>query len=453
MIITYLKLENYKRFPLSHVEVFEKEFKNKMTVITGPNGSGKSSLISELTPLPTSKDNFFENGYKEIHIDHKDQQYRLVCDFRGTSKFYFYLNDQNLNLSHNVTMQKDLAYQHFGITPVIHDLLTGKETFTEMSLLGRKKLIHAITHLNIDTIIDNYEKLKEDLKNFDFLQKTLTSQLVMEKHKLADTDAVVRLKEQLCMYHQHIDHMLNVRQEIYRYAHGTDLTVTSEALRKLEDQKQKTFQRNYVYLTSYSYSGIQSRLNEMQASYSLLDANLRTMYEQLERLEEEKKTFSMTNNKNIDDLRSENKRIDVSIERRVSGLVVFKDKELRVEETLSALQILEAGLPEVLETLPANPDRQYSKVKYNELLDAKNKLLSSLNSNLQKLSRFQAELSELQNHKELNCPSCHHSWLPAEVDGKITELTESIKSISSEQAHYQFAVQGIDKDLTAQSDY
>ena len=155
-------------------------------MITGGNGSGKTSLMSELSPLPADKSNFRKGGYKEIHIEKSGNKYKLISDFSNGSHFSFLVNDQELNESGNITTQRELAQQHFNITQNIHEILIGLETFTDMSLLARKKLFSSITHLNIDKVLENYNNLKEELKSNELLLKTQTSLLQTEEEKLID---------------------------------------------------------------------------------------------------------------------------------------------------------------------------------------------------------------------------------------------------------------------------
>lgn len=453
MKFTYLKLEKYKRFPLTNLEVFEKEFNSKMTMILGPNGSGKSSLISELTPLPASKDNFHKGGYKEIHISHENKQYRLISDFREHTKFYFYCDDENLNLSNNVTMQKELVFQHFAITTAIHELLTGAENFTEMSLLGRKKLFHAITHLNIDTILSNYEKLKEQLKDNEFLHKTLTSQLVLEKHKLSDTNALETLKYKVTSYREHIDNLLSIRQEIYRFSHGSSMEESAEGLKNLELRKKDLYDRNYIYFVSYSVGTLTARLQTANNQLSVTEVSLKNLYGSLEKLLNEKKTLSLTNSKNIEQLQAEHDNLSTSINNRLNLVTVLKDQNFNLSETFSVLQILESSLPEILETLPSNPDRKYSKQLYNTLNENKAVVLEKLNKLLEQHSVLRAEIRELENHKRLDCPNCHHNWLPAEVDGRLSTLQTQLAAIEQERAANSELLKQLQLDIDEQVTY
>ena len=212
--ITYLLLRNFKRFPLRDLEVFEHQCTSKILMITGPNGSGKSSLFNELTPLPSDKNNFNSQGYKEIHIKSDRHVYKLISDFTDGTSFSFIVDGEELNQSNNVTAQKDLVYQHFKITPAIHDLLVGKENFTDLSLLSRKKLFSSITHLNIDKVLENYNSLKEELKNNELVLKTQTSLLKSEESKLLDNSRLDTLKETQDRTREFIDFLLDMRSEL-----------------------------------------------------------------------------------------------------------------------------------------------------------------------------------------------------------------------------------------------
>lgn len=453
MLITYLRLENYKRFPLSTVEIFEKEFTHKLTMIIGPNGSGKSSLISELSPLPAQKDSFYKNGYKEIHISHQDLQYRLISDFRNHPTFSFFQNEVDLNTAGNVSMQKELVYQHFGISEIIHKLLTGEENFTEMGLPARKKLFHAITHLNIDSILTNYETLKEELKNNDFLLKNLTSQLVHEKHKLSDPELGKVLKDRIGNYRNHIENLLSIRQEVYRYSHGKTIEESSDALKNLELSKALLWKINYVGLTAHNRRDLPVRISSQQGEITSIQAYLNNAYERLERLLREKKTLNSTNNRNIEQLKSEGSELLKRIHTLSQSLEFFSEPGIDVSKTLASLQILENALPEILESLPPNPEGKYAKQQYTALMENGNRLLTEQNQHLRLHSTLSVELKEALTHKELNCPNCHHTWLPEDVDKAIKSLTEQLREVEVKQAEHEILIKKNNELLTEQDTY
>ena len=68
MKIVSLKLQNYNRIKLKHIQNFEYYPSEKIQIILGTNGSGKSSVLHELSPLPAESKNYGPDGNKTIVI-------------------------------------------------------------------------------------------------------------------------------------------------------------------------------------------------------------------------------------------------------------------------------------------------------------------------------------------------------------------------------------------------
>ncbi|MBX0311620.1 MAG: AAA family ATPase, partial [Sulfurihydrogenibium sp.] len=146
MLIKQVTFRNYKRFPLLQASEVVFTFDKKLNLIIGTNGCGKSSLVKELSPLPSQKEDFYTNGYKEIHIEHNNKDYILISDFTNNETSYsFIVDNEELNNSHNVTTQKILVQKHFSLTQDIYDILIGVQTFTSMTVVQRKKLFNQIS--------------------------------------------------------------------------------------------------------------------------------------------------------------------------------------------------------------------------------------------------------------------------------------------------------------------
>lgn len=217
MRIVSILLEGFLRFPLRDGVSFYHEFGHKLTMFAGRNGSGKSSLLNELTPLPSDKSNFCnKKGFKKIVIEKDNNIYTLISDFRGKVSYSFLLNDEELNTANLITAQRELVYKHFGITQVIHELMVDQEHFCTMSLVNRKKLFSSITHLNIDSVLDGYNKLREELKNNQLLLKTTTSNLLSEEQKLLSPEQQELNKQNLLNLKTHTDNLLELRTGLQR---------------------------------------------------------------------------------------------------------------------------------------------------------------------------------------------------------------------------------------------
>ena len=62
MKLTYASLRNFKRFSNAHIKEIEMEFQAPVQIIVGSNGCGKSSMLRELSPLPSTRTDYDQNG-------------------------------------------------------------------------------------------------------------------------------------------------------------------------------------------------------------------------------------------------------------------------------------------------------------------------------------------------------------------------------------------------------
>lgn len=453
MRVTYVKTHKYKRFPLSHKNVFEHHFTKKLTMLVGPNGAGKSSLIGLLTPLPPDKDDFYAGGYLEVHIEHRGSTYKLLSDFTGNSaKFFFYKDEENLNGSTNVSTQRELAFQHFGLLPVVQDLLTGSEMLTEMSLLSRKKMINAITNLNIESVLENYNGLKEKLKNQEFLLKNTTSLLMTEKQKLSDVSRVESLNRQKSQCRQMLETLLKFRTELHQYSRTGDLSATQRAFSDCKRHWDSVYEAGYMYLTSYPYEQLPQLRETAVAVISQSKTQLQTIYSRIEQLDQQIDTVtllqvqdSQTLQTRFDQLHLERANIDASLK--------YLTKEDYSEQTLSQVLVLEHSLPDIIHQLPPNPDKKLGRTQYQELVAERAGVVAEINQLLQQEINDTRLRQELLEHSNYNCPNCNHNWLPQEVHSKLKAVEQSLTETKQRKAELQLKAQSLNQPIQDQEAY
>ena len=453
MRITYIKLVGFKRFPLRQSEVFEHTFNSKLTMITGPNGAGKSSLFNELTPLPSDKSDFHKGGFKEIHIDNEGKTYQLTSCFKEGAKYSFLCDGLELNSSGNVTAQKDLTKIHFNITPTIHELLTGGESFTEMTLPSRKKLFNSITHMNIDSILESYDSLRQELKNNEFLVKSLTSRLVSEQHKLMDDNRKDQLNDKLIALRSHIEYLLSILTKIHHYKEAPELENAVYQYQSVLRQLNYHYRNNLTRLSAYPLD--KCSLVEAQCKVSLQAASskLQELYTFLEKLLHQKTAIEFAQNADKQSIDKEIASLHQSAKNLLQGLCIVDPHTEHLNTVSAELNMLERCLPDILQTLPTNIDRKLSKTAHSSLLEQKNILLTQLHETLSERIRITNELQELQRHQQLQCPSCDHRWLPQEVNGLIHKAQLRLKEISELRVTLDTQMTSITKELEVQSNY
>lgn len=453
MKITYIKLIGFKRFALRHSDVFECHFVGKLIMITGPNGAGKSSLFTELTPLPADRANYHKGGSKEIHISKDGKNYVLISSFVDGPKYSFVCDDEELNVSGNASAQRTLASIHFDVTPAIHELMTGAEYFTDMSLVSRKKLFNSVTHMNIDHVLSSYEALKEDLKNNEYLAKTLQSRLIAEQQKLTDADRRELLGQKLQVLQLHLENLLTIRTELYQYRNGNELSAATAAYHNACSALKQHYSRHITRLTAYPIQECRTRVIGLKKDLDVLSEQLQGYYSEMEKLLHEKASIEFAQQNDKVTTEQEIESISISCAKITDELRMFDKDTTRLSEISAELNLLERSLPEILENLPANPDRKFSKTVYAELLDEKNKALGQLHEKVQEHANLSSQLKQLQAHDKQTCPSCNHTWLPTEVKGLLESTTLRLAELNKERLALQEHVEKLSKELEVQSTY
>lgn len=409
-----------------------------------------SSLVSELTPLPADKNNFNKNGYKEIHIEKDKQFFKLISSFTDGTKYHFLVDDEELNISNNVTMQKELVYKYFNITQSIHELLTGSESFTDMSLLNRKKLFNSITHLNIDKVIENFNTLKEEHKNNEFLLKTQISLSQAEEQKLINTDHFNNLINTQKQIKEYIDTLLDIRTEIHRYKSSNSLDTTYNVFKDTLTKINDILTKYYTYVTSYPTDDI----NFYNSRLEITDFKLNSLYTSLENKQQELHILNLNKEHDLNSLKEQSIQLTNNKSRIINSLVIFKQLEFHIEEVRNNIYKLEASLPDVLRTIPLNINKRFSKEKYEELVELKDKAFNELNTSVLKEVEIIKELQHLKDHNEdITCPSCSFTWTPDRTTNRTKELETQLRSLLERKIVLQKTIETTTKQIDKIAEY
>ncbi len=404
-----LILKAYRCFPLLDVDHFELQLDKKLIVIIGANGSGKSSLLTELIPRVSQKERFKQNGYKRLELTHNNHHYILEEYHQKDHKYFFYLDGENLNLSQNVTTQKELIESHFKLTSTISSLLTAEEQFTQLSLLSRKKLFQEITHLNIDEVLNYYNELKTLEKNKKYFIKTQHQLLLQEKLKKEKDNDYNLLNEKKKQLENYLDYLITLRAQLPSYA-SSSIEELSTQCEKFSTLSKTLYNRFYRLFTSYSYQDIPLYEKSLYERISSLTSEINIYYNRLEELQKKEKAFELYHKTQEKELIAELTNINKSLTQYRENLHYYShipSKEVYVKLKYE-LDLLIAKIEEI-RSLPNNT------IVNAKLLELMREELNSLKLNYQELSQKELQLKEEityhESHpRQLTCPKCYNEF-------------------------------------------
>ena len=213
-MIKEITLDGYGRFFLNHIEKITYTPKQKLQLILGSNGSGKSSLLSELNELPINKNDFNENGYKEI-IREKDGS---VFKIKSTvSKNSFIKDGIELNTGGTKKVQLNLIKEYFNLTPRYNNVVLGIDKLTNMSTNDRKQFLREMSTVDYAYGIYLYNSLKQQLRDTVGYLKVVQIELNNDVTTLLSDEEIDILKKEISEIKDIIDSLSMSYQKSENY--------------------------------------------------------------------------------------------------------------------------------------------------------------------------------------------------------------------------------------------
>lgn len=176
MFFKKICLDGYIPFTHNNIHHVEIDFDQPCTAIVAANGVGKSSLLRELTVYPACRTDYLKDGYVQKVIEHNGHIYTLTSDFKNaTAPHSFKMDDQELNLSGTSDVSRDLVEEHFGINPVIRDLMAGNTNICSMSKAIRKQFFSATYPSDLSFVLEYHKKVCSQIRAYSSQIKLLQS--------------------------------------------------------------------------------------------------------------------------------------------------------------------------------------------------------------------------------------------------------------------------------------
>lgn len=437
MRITKLILKHFKPFLLNSFTYFEYNPNERYQLITGVNGSGKSSLLRELSPLPSDGNLFTKGGKKEIWIEKDNNQYQLINDYSQsrTGKHYFFLNGVDLNDSNNVTLQKQLVWDHFKYDNELHQLLIDETRWTELTPIKRRDWFVRLANCNMEYAIGVYNKIKSDARDVVGGIRTTEENLVKKSANLLPQATIDQYQTQMTELTSNI-------HELDELIDKNVVTVTKleEPIRRVVDvlnQKMSILDEWDKYPVKHKCQS----LTQMKEVFSNINhesqlliksvEELKTKYDEVEQLTDKTKWSGNFTDEEVEQKFKETE----AVWNRVKDNLI--PEYIHHEDIQEKFEEIKYVFPDWAVGAPTNKDGQYNRNNFHE----KKERLRSLEQqviNLQNKKRdLLHRLEHIQNHPTTECPQCQHVWKVGVNVNDEPRLKKEIETIDQQLTNIQ----------------
>lgn len=447
MKILSIELNEYIRFALTLYKNFLYRPDQKFQLILGTNGSGKSSLMNELSPLPAVSSDFNPGGFKEIKYEKDNQIYTLRSQFGSSGKHSFKLQDEELNTGGTASVQRDLVEKYFNITNEIHDVMTGKERFSTMSVAKRREWFTRMSHIDFNYAVKLYQNLKSRHREIDNVLKYQQSLLLTELIKLVDPQEAEKLKQEISSLEHAIDCLITEQEKIERLPEVKSHTVIEDRLSFLVMSVRSQLKLLKPYGLSDAVDSIQNGIYELELKQVELTTKSNLLAEQIEKNQLTLKHMADLGQLTEEDLRNQLKTRQEAFKNKTDQLVYLRPNQ-SPDELASALEIAYQNLFEIVQSIPENPDKKLSKQTYlylEEQLEKDQLLLKTQQSSLLQVEQALQLYEHAKSHQQTTCPQCQYVWVRDFDEPKYQNLLNQKETLK--QSNQQLS-ELIEKDLT-----
>lgn len=460
MIIKSLTLYKSKRLSFNGIDKMVYTPDKIHQIVLGSNGSGKSSLMAELSPLPSSGNDYFKGGYKTIVIEHRGKRFELTSDFSQKSSGHhsFLIGDEKeeKNDGGTVTVQKQLVKEYFDLDQDLFDLLTGVTNFREMSPNLRRYWLVRMADDNMEYAIKLYNDISKRARDAQAVVKYHDNRLTSESAKIPDLSGrqeELKVKQvQLKELHRALTKLVGAREDFDPDKHLDHAKRVSDALEVLSDKvlNEPTLVGNPITAPS-EIPIIKDRLMVKQES---LTEQIRVSNAEYIDIKQTVESIVAQGAKDLDSLNVKLAEVKTNRDKLLWKIKQFKSITSLDGVTLQTVtDNISKTFNEIVSQLPDNSGGYFKRAEY----EAKQKerqahldYIDSINPTLEKQKHL---LYHLKNTQQVDCPKCKASFIPGMTRYDVTKVEKTVNELQGKIEDVSKEIERIDSYLAEVSDY
>lgn len=406
-----LLMEGSRRLALNNIKRLHYKPTNLYQIILGTNGSGKSSIVNDASPLPADPDDYVKPGQKMTVWEHEGQDYVLTSTFKGGAKHSFLKNGVELNPGGTVSVQKELVWQEFRITDMIHELLTGQVLFTDMSTADRRKWLTMLSDTDFTYATNMFKKFSSAGRDAQGTFKELSERLVNEQKKLKALGETDEWAEEAERLQKELELLFLSRS-------NRNLSGGEQRIAKMIDWECQMADRmlamgNPIKGKFSSMEELTDRINTIDKELDLVKHSREWTTEALEDLQQLQRTVDGGGVESLEQAELELATLTTKSEELRAHLLRYKDfGDTDPRAILNSIESVQEELGDVLRNIPDNSDKHFNKQTVQEARDGRLNFKKLVEGYANRVAKEEATLEHIAGACKTECPQCSYTWLP-----------------------------------------
>lgn len=428
MKIQSLYLKNYAGFILSGITEFYIDVRSSLSIILGTNGSGKSSLLRELTPLPGANSDYAPGGMKKIVIEHRGITYTISSEFGKRSAHHSFLKgDEELNPGGTAAVQKEMAEQELGFTHALHDILTGRVTFTSMSTAKRREWITALSSTDLTYINNLHQTFKTSARDVSGALKHGKNRLAKESSRLVDLDKAEYLDAKVKELNTDLQLLIEHKSMVAKGSIDIRLELSNVNERiKTNSSVLRDWCKQGKFVHGESFESLEDQIQDRERARVEAGAHVESATSELANLKNMLETMTPEAGVSVESLEGK----ITTLNEQLGNLPRVKEEfeiggDLRI--LAQDVELARSSVNAFVETLPFNLTPRKTKEECTEINEEIKRRTDRLFQAKEKLNALQRRQSHIEESKENTCPKCNYIWKPGISEGELSDVLERIK--------------------------
>lgn len=447
-----IELVGFTGMLLNNVHRFQLKFDSPYTLLLGRNGSGKSRLMAMLNPLPPSKEDLLQGGFKRVKLNCRGEVFEITTTFDKSLKTTI-INEttgETIIEHANPTVHANTVKQLFSWTKELNDIITGQVLFTKMSIADRKKWFGLLSESDLTYALRFFKKAKDRVRDLEGVRRHLKRSVEeLAPRVIEQADLLELAREAFNSTTKDIEEI----NKVIRDTHSSRPTSRSRNVDSVESDILRVSDAILKSQYKYTDADLSEQLHSLEARIGDLMTQQRELSQSYIQLEDKSKTFEQFNPEALEEMKKQIKEYQT----KIAELKTVPLEWVIADTDVSGLQSIQSTADNVIaklidwlptyreirkEVQPLNT----SHAQYTERLAV---LHGDRNACNNRIADIQDYLRRAETESAVACPSCNAEFKPGYTEVHVDKAKINLVNTNTQLERVLAETKDLQEKLTS----